>query len=238
MGLLVSPSPVQSIRGVRTDRATRMAKVTSSFVPVLSESEENGDQHVNVAHLLEACRNYAEIMRQMGQYAVARDMENNIRKAQEFFAEAPFDQRRTLSSLLEIERASGIHRPGGVLYDRSAATGLLWLRRSLAFQNDMYSALLEARDPTEAAMEAYESNMQPYHGWALRKIFTAKFSSLMPPRKDMLATLGGFGFDEFGEEEEEATLQDLKDLVLVWRPIISHWRQTFEELDLEDIRRV
>lgn len=239
--VLVTASPAHSIPSVaRSERVTQMAKVARSFEPVLSQGSEGSGGHMDVEHLLEACRTYADVMREMGQSVTARDMESNIRKAEQVFLDTPLDRRRCLSSLLQIERETGIHRPGGVLNDRSAANGLLWLRRSLAFQNDVYSALLDYKDPTEAALDAYRSQVQPYHGWVLRKAFTAKFSSRMPPRRDMLATLGGFdgGSVSFGQKEEEATLADLRDLVSVWQPMISHWRRTFEDLDLEDLRRV
>eukprot|EP00568_Trieres_chinensis_P012875 CAMPEP_0183295568 /NCGR_PEP_ID=MMETSP0160_2-20130417/3482_1 /TAXON_ID=2839 ORGANISM="Odontella Sinensis, Strain Grunow 1884" /NCGR_SAMPLE_ID=MMETSP0160_2 /ASSEMBLY_ACC=CAM_ASM_000250 /LENGTH=269 /DNA_ID=CAMNT_0025457073 /DNA_START=418 /DNA_END=1227 /DNA_ORIENTATION=+ len=228
--------PVQSIRGICYDQqVTRMEKVARSFEPVLSQSD---DQKVDVARLLAACRSYAELTQEMGQTAVARDMESNIRKAERLFSVAPAHERRYLASLLELERKRGMHGPGGELSDSSAAAGLLWLRRSIAFQTELYSALLRSIDPKEAALEAYRSQVQPYHGWMLRRLFTTKFLSMMPPRRDMLATLGGFPMNEFGDEEEKTTLQDLEHLVLVWRPILSHWKRTYEELDLEDTRQV
>eukprot|EP00957_Ditylum_brightwellii_P106581 8131398-Ditylum_brightwellii.AAC.1 len=60
---------------------------------------------------------------------------------------------------------------------------------------------------------------------------------MMPSREDLLAMLGNFQTQEFGQEEEQMVLNDLSQLVSIWQPIIIQWRTTYRELDLEDIRQ-
>eukprot|EP00957_Ditylum_brightwellii_P043778 3320107-Ditylum_brightwellii.AAC.1 len=67
----------------------------------------------------------------------------------------------------------------------------------------MYSAILASRDPTDAAIDAYKTQIEPFHGWALRKLFTVRLSTMMPPREDLLAMLGNFQPQDFGQKEEQ-----------------------------------
>jgi len=39
----------------------------------------------------------------------------------------------SVRALLEAEKASGVHRPGGLLTDPSAAMALLWMRRTMSY---------------------------------------------------------------------------------------------------------
>lgn len=218
-------------KGIMLSGRTQLFKVATSFENVLS----SGGQHVDVDELLRACKVFAKIIRDIGHTSAARDMENNICKAEATYRAAPPDQRHSLALLLQLERDSGIHGEGGKLSDPSAAMGLLWLRRSLAFQSEMYRAILKSKDPSDAARDAYRLHLQPFHGWALRQLFSVSFSSM--PRRDILAKLGGFQSQKFGDIEERATVEDLKWLVSVWQPILTQWQRTFEELGLEDVRR-
>mmetsp|Transcript_4296 Transcript_4296/g.5880 ORF Transcript_4296/g.5880 Transcript_4296/m.5880 type:complete len:244 (-) Transcript_4296:140-871(-) len=230
--ILLCATPVESLRGVRTSK-TLMSSLAHSFEPVLSKQEE----YLNLSELLQACWSFASVLREMGQTVLAYDFENNIRKAETLYHSAPSEQRRSLASLLKLERETGIHGPHGALQDQSAATGLLWLRRYLEFHLDMYSSILASRDPTDAALNAYKTTIEPFHGWTLRKLFTMKLSTMMPGRRDLLVLLGNFKSQEFGEEEEQIILEDLDNLVSIWRPIVVKWRATYEDLDLEDFRR-
>ena len=66
----------------------------------------------------------------------------NMRKVEQFFDLAPA-RYRSMRALLEAETASGMHQPGGLLTDPSAAMGLLWARRGLAFWVLVYKDRLE-----------------------------------------------------------------------------------------------
>uniref|UniRef100_A0A7S4RH62 Glycolipid transfer protein domain-containing protein n=1 Tax=Ditylum brightwellii TaxID=49249 RepID=A0A7S4RH62_9STRA len=231
--LLIIATPIHSLRGVQQGK-TPMSSLTHSFEPVLS----NEEKYLNMAELLGACWDFSSVLRKIGQTTLARDFESNIRKAEALYKSVPSNRRQSLESLLLLERESGIHGPNGQLQDYSAATGLLWIRRYLEFHLDMYSAILASRDPTDAAIDAYKTQIEPFHGWALRKLFTVRLSTMMPPREDLLAMLGNFQPQDFGQKEEQMVLKDLSELVSIWRPIVMQWRTTYEDLDLEDIRRV
>lgn len=81
----------------------------------------------------------------------------------------------SMRSLLKKEASSGIHSAGGVLKDPSAAMGLLWLMRFLAFWEEiclMRVSDAEHATPLSATVEtAYKQQLLPYHGWVTQKAF-------------------------------------------------------------------
>lgn len=208
----------------------------------------NGNQ-VETAKLLKACRAHLTLMKSGGPSLklVAKDMESNLQKAESLFQELhPKNKGKDLTSLLQTERESGIHN-GNVLRDSSAAMGLLWIRRSLAFQKDLYSSLVHGgsgsskkkkqQHPRDAALDAYEKHLSPFHGWMLQKIFPLSLSQ-MPEREVFIAKFGGKEIGDLDKEYEEEIVHKLKSLVGLWEPLISTWEDEFEKLDLEDTRRV
>ncbi|KAL9186121.1 hypothetical protein ACHAXT_005359 [Thalassiosira profunda] len=214
--------------------AGNLDDVLKAFKSVLNGSE------VDMAQLLKACRAHLLLMKSGGTVlrVIAKDLEGNIDKAETMFKKLRKEDRRYLASLLEVERASGIHE-GNSLQSESAAAGLLWIRRSLAFQLDLYASLIPAngRHPKDAAMDAYYKTLSPYHGWMLQKAFPLSFSS-MPDRTVFLAKFGGREPDDLDEAYERDVVKKLKALVATWEPIIDVWSNEFERLDLEDPRRV
>jgi len=235
--LFTIAAPVHSFQRVQQTK-TPMSSLAHSFEPVLSTKDK---YHLDAAELLAACWKFSAVLRKIGQSTLAIDFESNIRKAEALYNSlAPSNnkkRRQSLASLLRLEQESGIHGPNAQLQDYSAACGFLWIRRYLEFHVDMYSAILASRDPKEAALDAYRKQIEPFHGWALRKVFTSKLSTSMPSRDTFLAALGNFKSQDFGEEEEQIILNDLGELVSIWRPIVIRWRTTYKELDLEDTRR-
>ena len=189
--------------------------------------------------LLKACRAHLEMMKAGGTAlcVVAKDLENNLRKAEALYKKNP-KECKTLSSLLELERESDIH-DGNVLQDPSAAIGLLWIRRSLAFQSHLFRSLLspDGDHPKDAAYEAYNEHLSPYHGWMLRTVFPASLSQ-MPHRQVFLSTFGEVEVDELDEEEEFKVVRKLRALISTLEPLLAVWKDSFERLDLEDTRRV
>jgi hypothetical protein len=70
----------------------------------------------------------------------------------------------SLRALLAWEKGLGVHKPGGVLADPSAAIALLWMRRTLQFQAALLTSLVG--DPTasksvgELAKVAYARELE------------------------------------------------------------------------------
>jgi hypothetical protein len=215
---------------------TRVGDLVKFFEPVLKGHEITSD--IDTLGLLQACRRFESLMQEIGERRLAKDLEGNIEKVLDLYQQTPPDRRKTVSALLEYEKAMGIHGPHG-LKDPSAAIGILWIRRSLSFQSKMYKSLLEpGMDPKHANMAAYKSELQPYHGWALQQLYKLSLQSSAPSRKEMLVKFGGFEGKHFGEEEEQATLRDIRYLLSTWRPIIGRCKQIYTALGLEDKRRV
>ena len=139
--------------------------------------------------------------------------------------------------LLEKERASGINN-GSALSNDSVAMGLLWIRRSLAFQLELYAILIPSGGdhPRDAAAEAYHKTLSPYHGWLLQKAFPLRLLQ-MPERRVFTAKFGGREADELDRRTKGDVVRKLRALVATWEPIIDAWKGEFVRLDLEDTRR-
>lgn len=214
-------------------KCSKLDDVCNTFSACLKGSE------VDTAQLIKACRAHLIFMKSGGSSLrlVAKDLESNLQKAEKPFKKSP-KQGKTLSSLLESERDSGIHH-GNILKEQSAAMGLLWIRRSLAFQLELYSSLIdqEGPHPRDAAYEAYAKHLSPFHGWALRKVFPASLSQ-MPDREAFIAKFGEVSLEELTDEYDREIVNKLKSLVAAWDPLISSWEKDFERLDLEDMRKV
>jgi hypothetical protein len=172
----------------------------------------------------------------MGQRITAWEIEGNIKKLEVSCHLIPAHRRKTVSELLAYEKAMGFHQPGR-LKDPSGAVALLWIRRSLSVQHRMYGMIVEKMDPVEAATEAYKAEMRHYHGWMLQKV-ALTLAKTAPSREDTLAGFGGFEKRRFGDVEEMVTVNDLRQLVSTMSPILARWKQIFEDLDMEDNRRV
>jgi Glycolipid transfer protein (GLTP) len=164
-----------------------------------------------------------------------------------------------MRTILQLEKDLGIHDYSGeggklnLLKDPSCAMGLLWIRRSLQFQYTLFDALLHpssdnngenSNEPDEsavaarAAVRAYQTTLAPYHGFALRQIYNVAVTTATPSRHEWLARLGGFAMVDFGPAQQAATQRDLERLLAIWKPLIEHWVHLYDELDLEDLRRV
>ena len=109
---------------------------------------------IETEKLLKAIRKLKESMNAVGQDRNAAEIERNLQKIQSLYRIAPKSRRETLRSLLEYEKELGVHGPDGRLKDPSGAMGLLWIRRSLEFQERMYSLILDnAMKTNEAALQ-------------------------------------------------------------------------------------
>ena len=167
--------------------------------------------------------------------------------------------RGQLSSKDDSDK-SGKHQIA--LKDPSGAIGSLWIRRSLSFQCRMYELLLgsggdsadsQVLGPREAVMMAYESELEPFHSWPLRKLWGVGMRTFVPAEATTLfAKFGGFesssGAGQVGSVKpvngvnDQALLQravrrDVQNLVDAWKPLITRWKQIHIQLNLEDTRR-
>ena len=142
----------------------------------------------------------------------------------------------SLRALLEAERATGIHQPGGVLADPSAAIALVWLRRSLAFQNGVLEALHADRHGlvSHLARESYKTHLEQFHNFWLKNTFRAGLSA-MPKREDFLQRLSPNVSDD---DRERVVYEEMAELVEIQNRVGAACSRLFVELDLEDTRKV
>lgn len=229
-----------------------MGELADSFGNNIIVTSMDGKDEIDMEQLLKACHKFENVMRFVGQTQSAKDLENNIQKVTNLFYTTSIDQRRTMSSLLQHEKAMGIHpdlsneiednpQHAGEqkmrLKDPSCAIGLLWIRRSLQFNCRWYSNILEnSLPPLEAAMDAYREELEPYHGWALRRLYVLGIQKMTPPRKELFASL--WGRSSLSNDDEKIMEHDIHRLLSVWRPLIARWKSTFCELSMDDRRRV
>ncbi len=87
----------------------------------------------------------------------------------------------TLNDLLQHEIDMGVHDKLPRLKEKSAAMGLLWVRRQLHYQTSLFANILHVpqRFPsTRAAVSAaYSEVYDRFHGWAVQKIFSYSFQA-------------------------------------------------------------
>ena len=201
-----------------------------------------GGATVRVEALLEAFSHTLKIFEAFGPLLllVVKNDEANLEKMQRAWRdlEAADGSQRLISlrELLEAERASGIHRAGGVLADPSAAIALVWLRRSLAFQNAVFAGMVEDRASllSTLARDAYQTHLEHFHNFWLKNTFRAGLSA-MPKREDFLQRLSPNMRDE---EREQLVYAEMSELVEVQMRVCAACSKLMIDLDLEDLRRV
>ena len=260
--------PVQPLTTttITTRPATRIGLLANYFRPVLqvrSDKPEDGTTMliIDMDHLLSACHRFERAMVAVGQSMAAKDLRHNLVKVEQFqqqqqqSAAQKYDLRSLL--LLELQQQHNPHLRRDphhgypLLAESSCAMGLLWIRRSLTFQCRFYRYLTEplGGDAQHAALQAYRETLQSVHGWALQKLHVLGIQNATPERRALLARLGGFDQEDenhnkesgktmITDEQEQAVQEDLRDLVQVWEPLLERWEEIFEELDLEDLRKV
>jgi Glycolipid transfer protein (GLTP) len=217
---------------------TRVGRLADGFARVAPD-------HIDMQQLLKACQGFCQAMVEVDQSLSARDLRQNISKAQRCLEQMPpSDDSITLPQLLAWEKGQNVHNYATdgtltALQEQSGAMGLLWIRRSLQFQYHLFQALLLGEiEAADAATAAYQATLQPYHGWALQQVYQVALKSATPSREEWLARLGGFPGHAFGPAQEHATKRDLQLLLEIWQPLIEQWQQIYLDLNLEDRRRV
>ena len=233
---------------------THIRRAGNSFETVV-RSKVGGADDIDAIELLAACKNFLPVMKNFGPDAAAKDFGRNLKKAEALcksfrnggHGEDDLEKsssrnskggKQTLNELLQFEVDAGIHKPNGVLKDPSGAVGFLWMRRSIAYQHALFEAVIAGSDPKEAALHAYSSSLEPFHSWAMRRLYHAFLGSCTPAsRTEMLAEIGGQRVQDMSPGSEEAILNDLGRLVAQWGTLLRKWTKTYADLDLEDVRR-
>ena len=170
--------------------------------------------------------------------AVKND-EGNLRKARTAWQKLAEDAQRppegiTLRWLLETERSSGCHKPGAILMDPSAAVALLWMRRTLQFLTRCLEGIYSERPMNECAIEAYQMELEPFHGWLLKSTFAVALNGF-PNRDEIFVRIGA----HLPEERREALLRvEVDECIGMLKQVVDSMRSLFEELGLEDMRKV
>mmetsp|Transcript_9004 Transcript_9004/g.12805 ORF Transcript_9004/g.12805 Transcript_9004/m.12805 type:complete len:746 (+) Transcript_9004:168-2405(+) len=87
----------------------------------------------------------------------------------------------TLRELLVHEKELEVHPKLPKLKEKTAAMGLLWVRRQLYYQTKVFANVLQVPDvypdASQAVAAAYAEVYDKYHGWAVQKIFTYSFQA-------------------------------------------------------------
>jgi hypothetical protein len=192
---------------------------------------------VDVMRLLSATRQYCDLMQTFGRFI--KPSVANLRSCIDKVAAGRHALRsklKTCRELLNAEAERGIHRPGGVLADPSAAMGLLWLRRGLEYWADVWEQQVEflcgkrvASTLKEQSKVSYDRNVLQYHGWVSRRAFGVALR-MTPEWCDVRARAGL-------SESDEDLREELTALVSASRELCLRLRQMQIELDLEDTRK-
>ena len=157
-------------------------------------------------------------MRTIGFGRGADDIQSNVAKIRNIYNKVSVEKRDSMPELLRYELEMGIVNEGKKksFKTSSATMGLLWLGRSLNYQHNMFMHLLdnEQREPYEAACFAYENSMKQHMPWAMQKVCQTALKTLKGLRRDaILANIGGFSQDCYGNCEDEATRNDMRHVI-------------------------
>jgi hypothetical protein len=220
--------------------STKVGDLMQSFREAVHKQQENTSHDVHVGKLLSAFQRLEDTMRNVGLKQNANDVAGNLAKVQELYQRAPSDRRDDMSALLRWEIESGVHKDedgGFKIKEKSGAMGFLWLGRNLNYQYDMYRLMLEeGYEPIQAARVAFEQDLRPHLSWATSKVVQAGIKTLTPPRQSALfSKIGGFQEESYGAQEDDATRRDVKEMLNVWQPLLSEWKQVFDELELDNV---
>mmetsp|Transcript_9470 Transcript_9470/g.19090 ORF Transcript_9470/g.19090 Transcript_9470/m.19090 type:complete len:376 (+) Transcript_9470:146-1273(+) len=238
MRAIPSPSKVdvKTTATTKTQAEVKTNSLVGSLVQPFQACLDQSCEDIDLDRLVTACKRYTDAVYSFGQKAMSENLKQNLKNIEAAKAHAPKEYQTTVRKLLEYEKANGVRPDGGKLKNGSAAMSLLWIRRSLAFQHRLNECLVEQPDlaTSEAAMLAYEQEVQPFHSWGLQKLFKMNLRASTAPRPKTLAQLRGSPCDELDPTEEAMTIAELKSLDETWKLLLHEWKSIFETLDLED----
>jgi Glycolipid transfer protein (GLTP) len=209
---------------------------------------------IDLTHLLSACWEMEALMRSTGNLPVAIDFRQNLCKVQAVINQAPHGgcALTTVSALLEYEktvlRSHSTSADGGkivAIADPSAAMGLLWVRRNLAFQLRMYrNVLTHNMRPPQAAQLAHARELEPYVSKLHCRMFQLGLRMTVPrTARGLLTSLSCAASPAtaaasptattpstlFTATDEAAARQTVETYLLSLRPLLTRWEQVFAE---------
>jgi len=121
----------------------------------------------------------------------------------------------TLRDLLRYEVDTGIQDVSKLprLKEKSAAMGLLWVRRQLQYQTAIFANVMDVPtrfESTRAAVQsAYDEVYNKYHGWAVQKIFSYSFQAA-PDASEIYNYMNPHRLEEVQMEAQSRFLGDGK----------------------------
>jgi Glycolipid transfer protein (GLTP) len=229
------------------------SKLAAMFQKVVVYNDEGAIQDLAFEPLLSACWAFEAQMQRLNCTAVAKDFSQNIRKVLSLLEKESIPASvKSVSCLLAFEKQKVGHlychntegpcRHGITvqLRDPSAAMGLLWIRRNLAFQYQMYRRTFshsESKEkPPVAALAAYRQELEPHYGnnWMLRRFVQLGCHVFIPSSaRVFLAKLNGYDPRTMSEEQERHARQGMEFFLKVVGPILESWNEIFRDLGLE-----
>ena len=147
---------------------------------------------------------------------------------------------RGLRSLLEAEVAEGVQLPTR-LQEGSAALALLWSMRMKRFWITLGGGIadLNGSPSTAIALDAYEAEVEPFHGFFLRATHRTAMRAL-PSRAKLIHKMGAppSGRVESSVDRTPLCVRDLQECLDATRLVVDHVQGMLDDLGLQDPRRL
>lgn len=229
-----------------------LSKLATMFQHAAVYNDEGAIRDLAIEPLLSACWAFEAQMRRLNLVVVANDFSRNILKVQSVLEKhSPTPSVKSVSCLLAFEKQKDPHRHcntegprhhGAVvqLRDPSAAMGLLWIRRLLAFQYQTCCGTFLPSEsqvkPPVAAVAAYRQELEPHYGnnLVLRRLVQLGCHVFIPSSERVfLAKLNGYDPRTMNEKQESHALQGMECFLKVVGPILECLKECYRDLDLE-----
>jgi len=225
----------------RVSTRTLFHEIIVGFSACVATCGEGGEAEVQLEPLLSAfasLRRLGEAIGPLMALSVKNDESNvaKVRKVWARLAEQQPGRVSTVRQLLESEREAGIHKPGAVLADPSAAMALLWMRRTIQY----YVGVMQGVCDTSASLSskcrtAYGAILEPFHGWLLKNTFSMALAAV-PSRDEFVARLSPNHLSSKAVRRS-ACFSDIRVAIPLMEQVVAQLRALFAELDLEDTRK-
>lgn len=225
----------------KTGGRSLIAVLTNTFRACAPEKREgnNGSesQELKVEALLVAFQSLKIIGEAIGPLmglSVKND-ESNVGKVRRVLARYGPQRVATVRALLEAEKASGVHRPGPILADPSAAMALLWMRRTIQYYIGVMRGATDTSNTLPSKCRAaYASILEPFHGWLLKQTFNMVLSAV-PSRDEFIARLSPNIHSR--SRRRSVFFADVNECIPLMEDVVTALQELFNELDLEDMRK-
>ena len=123
----------------------------------------------------------------LGQKDVVQNLVKIEQGVHQWLINNPGERSPTLYQLLHSELEMGTHPRLPRLSEKSSAMGLLWVRRQMEYQTNVFYNVIQVPERFESGKEAiaaaYKQTYDRYHGWAVQKIFNYSFQAAPEPEK-------------------------------------------------------